>query len=249
MDTCSKVTKFCWFACICFIAAGLTESKDAKGSVPLDGWTFDKILPLFKVALVKFDRVFPHGDKHDEYIKVAEAAHANPDLLLAEVNTADYGDKKNADLAERFNVNKDDFPVLKLFIRGTDDPIPYTGNFQADDIKRFLKSRGGVWVGLAACIEEFDELARLFTAEEDPGKREALLQEAESKAAEITDPATKNNAKIYLVTMKKILEKGKQFVAEEIRRVEKLQSEKIADKKKEDLKHRINILHSFKDEL
>lgn len=49
-----------------------------------------QILPLFRVALVKFDRVFPYGDKHDEYIKVAEAAHLNKDLLLAEVNAAGW---------------------------------------------------------------------------------------------------------------------------------------------------------------
>ncbi|GAV05815.1 hypothetical protein RvY_15890 [Ramazzottius varieornatus] len=240
-----------WLATLCVALVGLNEveTKDAKGSVPLDIWTWDKIMPHFRVAAVKFDRVFPYGDKHDEYIKVAEAAHTNKDVLIAEVNAADYGEKRNMDLAEKYGVGKDDYPQLKLFIRGNPEPINYTGNWQADEIKRFLKTRGGVWIGLSACIEEFDELARLFMMEEDEGKKRGFLAEAENKVSEMMDETAKKNAKIYIHTMKKTLEKGRNFVNEEIARLDKLATGKLSDVKKQELLYRNNILHSFKDEL
>ncbi|OQV25793.1 putative Endoplasmic reticulum resident protein 29 [Hypsibius exemplaris] len=227
----------------------VVDGKEVKGSVPLDAWTFDKIMPFFKVALIKFDRVFAHGDKHDEFAKVAEAGHKNRDLLIAEINSADFAEKRNMDMHERYGINKDDVPVLKLFIRGKPVPLNYTGNFLADDIKRFIKSMGGVWIGLAACLEEYDELARLFTLEQDPAKQRALLAEAEGKVTDLKDDDEKRSAKMYIQTMKKLLEKGKDFIPGEIKRVEKLQTDKISNTKKEELKSRFNILHSFKEEL
>lgn len=54
--------------------------------------------------------------------------------------------------------------------------------------------------------------------------------------------------------MKKIVEQGAQFIKQEITRLGKIVKDgKVNDKKKEELSHRINILHSFsvplKDEL
>ena len=48
------------------------------------------------------------------------------------------------DLHETWKVGKDDYPQLKLFIKGNPEPVNYTGNWEAEEIKRFLKTRGGI---------------------------------------------------------------------------------------------------------
>jgi endoplasmic reticulum protein 29 len=51
---------------------------------------------------------------------VATDAAEIPELLVGEVGIKDYGEKENDDLAKRFNVAKDDFPVAVLFVYGKD---------------------------------------------------------------------------------------------------------------------------------
>jgi endoplasmic reticulum protein 29 len=83
-----------------------------------------------------------------------------PDLLVAEVGIKDYGDYENAELAKRFNVKKEDFPVLKLFLQNSDEPIDYVSkDFKADAIKKFIRSKSGVYIGLPGCLESFDGIA------------------------------------------------------------------------------------------
>jgi endoplasmic reticulum protein 29 len=91
---------------------------------------------------------------------VAEASHLVNDLLIAEVGIKDYGDFDNQEIANKFNVKKEDFPVLKLFVQGKDKPIDY-GNkdFDADTIKKFIRSSSNVYIGLPGCLESFDGIA------------------------------------------------------------------------------------------
>ena len=59
---------------------------------------------------------------------------------------SDYGDKDNADLGERFEAKKEDFPVYKLFKKGLslDEPISFHGNNgDADEIQRFIIQNTG----------------------------------------------------------------------------------------------------------
>ncbi|XP_041350337.1 endoplasmic reticulum resident protein 29-like isoform X7 [Gigantopelta aegis] len=234
--------------CIC-----LVQGEIVKGSVPLNSGVFDKIISKHKVALVKFDETYPYGEKQDEFKKVAEASTSQPDLLIAEVQTADYGDKDNADLAEKFGVKKENHPVYKLFIQGRDDPVDYKGNSKnADDIKKFIMKESGLWLGLPACLEEFDKIVKDFFAA-NGNKRNDILAKAEEVAKSFTTEDQKTSAEIYIKTMKKIIEKGDNFIESEITRVEKLRDGKVSDRKKEQLGSRLNILTSFqmslKDEL
>ena len=43
-------------------------------------------MPKFKAVLVKFDQMYPYGDEHDEFKKVATAGQVQEELLIAEVN-------------------------------------------------------------------------------------------------------------------------------------------------------------------
>ena len=67
---------------------------------------------------MKFDVAYPYGPKHDAFNKMAEAAKTAQDVLVAEVGIKDYGEKENSDLAERFKIDKEQYPVVKLFVKG-----------------------------------------------------------------------------------------------------------------------------------
>ncbi|UYV77649.1 ERP29 [Cordylochernes scorpioides] len=99
-----------------------------------------EVVRKFKAALVKFDITYPYGEKEDEYGKVSESAQYSPDLLVAEVGVQDYGDKENNDLAEAYNIKKEDFPVVLLFVEGQEQPIKFSGeDFKANNIKTFIR--------------------------------------------------------------------------------------------------------------
>ncbi|XP_050409963.1 endoplasmic reticulum resident protein 29 [Patella vulgata] len=224
-----------------------------KGSVPLNSGVFDRIISKHKAVLVKFDETYPYGEKQDEFKKVAESSSGQPDLLIAEVQIADYGDKDNMDLAERFNIKKENHPVYKLFLQNKETPIDYTGDFKdADEIKKFIMKESGLWLGLPSCLEKFDNLVSEFY-KSPADKRKGILARAEKAAEGLEDKAEKTSADTYVKTMSKILEKGEEFIDTEINRVEKLRDGKVSEKKKEQLGERLNILTSFqmrmKDEL
>jgi len=154
------------FAVILLLLCKVTFGAGLKGAVTLDSWTFDKMISKFKASLVKFDITYPYGEKEDEYGKVAESSRFSPDLLVSEVGVQDYGEKENADLAERFGVSKDDFPVIKLFVHGKSEPYTFTGNVKADEIKNFIKQYSHVRLVLDKCLPQFDELSERFMSSE-----------------------------------------------------------------------------------
>ena len=114
--------------------------------------------------------------------------------------------------------------------------------------------RSGLWLGLPACIEEFDQLVKdFYKAGADETKRAKILQQARDAAAKRSEDKEKERADIYVKYIEKIVEKGDAFIDGELLRVEKLSASKVSDKKKEQLRDRASILTSFqlrqKDEL
>merc|ERR1711976_787172 len=223
----------------------LIKGEVIQGSVSLNSGTFDKIISKFKATLVKFDEMYPYGEKHDEFKKVAKDSTSQPELLIAEINVADYGNKDNSDLSERFGVVKDDFPAYKLFVQGQEDPIDFDGDkTKSEELKKFIVQHSGLWLGLPACIEEFDKyIVEFVKASAD--EKNAVVEKAQKAADEITDENVKERAIVYVKTFQKVMEKGNEFVSTELARVEKLSEGKVSEKKKSQLKDRASILTSF----
>lgn len=232
----------------------IINGDQVKGSVALNSGNFDKVLSKFTAVLVKFDKSYPYGDKHDEFKKVAEASISQPNLLVAEVNIQDYGEKENSDLGDKYEIKAEEYPEYRLFIHGKDSPIPFTGDeSKADQIKKFVVKETGLWLGLPACIKEFDEFVKQFLIATTDDERKQVIEQAEKEQKKITDTTILERSAVYVKTMQKILETGKEFINTELNRVEKLSEGKVSDKKKAQLKNRANILTSFqlqmKDEL
>ncbi|XP_066967524.1 endoplasmic reticulum resident protein 29 [Macrobrachium rosenbergii] len=230
--------------------AQLSDAINAKGCTPLDSWTFDKIIPKFKAAIVKFDIAYPYGKKHDEYTRLSAAGRGSPELLVAEVGVKDYGDNENMDLAERFGVVKDDFPVVKLFVAGKEDPIDFDGEFNEENLKMFIRRHSEIYIGLEGCLEVFDRIADKFMVSENVKERKELLREAEDEWDKIKSPSDRPIAETYVKVMRRVLEKGNEFISTETSRVNGLMAEKLTKEKKDEMQGKLNILKSFaRDEL
>lgn len=67
------------------------------------------------------------------------------------MGVSEYGDKDNADLAERFGINGQNFPQFRLWTKGSpssSEPLKYTGAIKSDGLLRFVQEKTGMWVGL-----------------------------------------------------------------------------------------------------
>ena len=53
---------------------------------------------------------------------------------------SEYGEKENDQLRERFNINKEDFPVYKLFKQNEATPVDFKGEIKADELSKFVKT-------------------------------------------------------------------------------------------------------------
>eukprot|EP01004_Peranema_trichophorum_P007975 NODE_6741_length_848_cov_44.046897_g6143_i0.p1 GENE.NODE_6741_length_848_cov_44.046897_g6143_i0~~NODE_6741_length_848_cov_44.046897_g6143_i0.p1 ORF type:complete len:241 (-),score=28.88 NODE_6741_length_848_cov_44.046897_g6143_i0:75-797(-) len=235
------------FTILLFFGYALGVSLDLRGAINLDSYTFDKIVgnDAFHV-LVKFDKQYPYGEFEDQFKQLSKRVGElhRPDFLIAVVGVQDYGDKHNEDLRERYKVSPEQYPLFKLFKKGSTEPLTYRGDITADAILRFLKNEINLYIGLAGCLEKFDNLARGF-AEVDRSEQERRLKEAEKENAVLTDTNEKDSASFYILVMKKILEKGNDYAPKERKRLEKLLDSKITEIKKLHIKKKLNILPSF----
>ncbi|XP_011564377.3 endoplasmic reticulum resident protein 29 [Plutella xylostella] len=234
------------FVLIAIPASYQTSPPGPSGSVVLDEFSFDKITSKFEVTLIKFDVAYPYGAKHDAYISLVQDAVDKDDLLIAEVGVKDYGDRDNEVLAQRFNVKKEDFPVVKLLIRGK-EPINFDDSkagFTSDSLRRFIRENTGIYLSLPGAVKELDAVANKFMKANNEDRKK-LLEETESVMKTLSEK-DKAYGKIYKVIMDKILEKGDQFAATEYARVGKILSGKVSEEKKKELSVKVNILQSFK---
>lgn len=232
-----------------FIAAkSVFAASGISGSVELDELSFDKLVNKFDVSLVKFDVAFPYGDKHEAFVALAKESKNVEELLVAEVGVKDYGEKDNEALALKYGASKENFPAVRLFIKGNSEPISFDDSkgFTSDELRRFVRENTGVYLSLPGCIKSLDLLAIKFmkTNKEDDIQRKKIIKEAEDEIQNL--PGKDASAgKIYKLIMEKILEKGDEFVNTEAERVKKLLTGKISFDKKKELTTRINILQTF----
>lgn len=204
------------------------------------------MIPRFAAAIVKFDVAYPYGKKHEEFVKLSAAGRGSPELLVAEVGVKDYGDMENVDLAERFGVDKEQFPHVLIFVKGKDEPIAFHGEFKNEELKKFIRQNSEVYIGLEGCLETFDRLTDKFMATKSAPDRRALLREAEDEWDKLKSPSDHKIAETYVKMMRKVLEKGDDFVATEKTRVEGLMAGKrITKEKKNEMQGRLNIIKSF----
>ncbi|CAF1233025.1 unnamed protein product [Didymodactylos carnosus] len=238
------------------------------GTVTLDKFTFDKIIETFDVVLVKFDERTARGEKQDQFRKFAKNVASVKNLLLAEIPLAakhdigrrprgprsppiDHEAIENIALAKRFNVQSANYPVYKLFLKGTEKPLDYNDAKTATALKRFLKQHTNLWFGLPGTLKQMDSLARqyfdLFSMKNGSNDedKQILLEKAREEVKSMEHLTDKKNGESYIKIMEQILKQGTDFLKREERRIQNLLKGKITTEKKEELNNRQNILLSF----
>lgn len=223
-------------------------SQAAKGSVPLDSASFDKVINKFKASIVKIDIQYPYGEKEDEFKKFAESMKNSHDILVGEVGVQDYGEYENKDLADRFGAKKEDFPVVKLFMgKDLDNPIDYPSDaeFNADKLKQFVREKTGIRIVLDKCLLQYDDFAIIFMTLKDKKDQEKVLKEAQGKLTSLAKDQDKKSADIYIKLMQKVIERGPKFIESEAVRVKNIMGGKLSQAKKDEMQARLNILQSF----
>ena len=201
---------------------------------------------------MKFDIAYPYGRQHDEFAKLAAAGRTSENLLVAEVGIKDYGEFDNMDLAERFAIDKDNYPVVKLFVRGKEDPIDFTAkDFSEDSLRTFLRKHSDVYIGYKDCLQKFDYLVDKFLKITEKHERKELIQEAKVEKEKLHTVEDKDSAEIYIKVMEKVLDKGEDFVENERKRVMSImEKEKLTETKLKTMNAKLNILKTFShDEL
>ncbi|KAI5632350.1 protein windbeutel [Phthorimaea operculella] len=238
--------RFLIFVCV---ALSAPNAFATKGLVELDEHSFEKLLNKFDAALVKFDVAYPYGDKHEAYSALAMEAKDVDELLVADVNVKDYGEKDNEALALKYGASKDNFPLVKLFLKGKSDPIPFDDSkgFTTETLRAFVREKSGLYLSLPGCVRQLDLLAAKFM-QSGEADRKKVLKEVESEQKKLAGKHA-TSGKVYKTIMEKVLDKGDSFIKTETDRVKKILSGKISEEKKKEINTRLNILQNFETAL
>ncbi len=147
-------------------------------------------------------------------------------------------------------MDKEQYPVVKLFVQGKSEPFefkaPQDEDFTADKLRSFVKlNNKDIYIGAPGCLETHDKIARKFMAKKCPVKRKELLLEAEEMWDKAEGFQEQKSAELYVKTMRKIIEKGDEFITAERDRINKILKGDVSKDKKQDFITRLNILDSF----
>ena len=150
------------------------------------------------------------------------------------------------------------FPTIKFFPAGAGKPEDlvedYTGGREGQDFVTFLNERSGAERTLeggvtarAGRIASFDALAARFAGAADAAERAAVLALARSAQAKLEGAALQAKAEVYVRSMAKASEPGKEgYAAKEAARVQgMLASEGVTKAKKTELAMKLNVLKAF----
>lgn len=186
--------------------------KHFSGVAHINSKAFEKVIPRFDLAIVKFDQVHSMGQTQKAFKEVADFTVADDDMLAVEVCVEDKG--VNNDLMEKFELRKRELPAYVLFLRGRDKPIYYFGDIlRANDIISFVKTKSQAWFEYPAFMEKFDEMVEEFF-ESKPDDKRNVMQKADNATSTLEDEVMRERALIYVDTMRDLLEYGEERLDE-----------------------------------
>ena len=240
----------------------ISNAAECNGCVILDSKTFDKVLSKFDLMIVKFDKYNPDLKKHAAFGQVyadlsKEVGMEN--MMAAHVNIIKDGEIKNTELVNEYQLQTEIFeeslPAVFAFMKikegekkGDNETHSYSmltkSDFDADSLKRAIRSYTGIYFTLPGCIDNFDFLAVKFAGEATTFKQKSVISEAEVHLSQIPQAETEKVAiaKEYISWMKKIVDSGKDIHSFTEDTFEELKKSEL---EKEKQNQAMNILDAF----
>lgn len=214
--------------------------------IDLDSSNFDRIAKdPSKDVLVEFYAPWCGHCKSlaPVYEKVGQAFKSDPDCVVAKVDADAEGD-----LAQKYGVSG--YPTIKFFPRNNKDGEEYEGGRGEQDFIDFLNDKckthrtpGGGLKETAGTLAGFEGFVKKFM--KNKANREEVLKAA---TGAVDEQQEKKLAKYYVKTMERVLNKGDNFIAGEIDRLDRLLGGSLSEKKKDEFNMRKNILKQFQGE-
>jgi len=214
--------------------------KPASAVVQLDSSNFDSIaLDTTKDVLVEFYAPWCGHCKKlaPVYEEVGKTFKSDKNCVVAKVDA-----DSEKELGGRFGVSG--FPTIKFFPKDNKEGEAYNGGRGEEDFIKYLNARcgltrvsGGGLTSDAGRIESLDALAVKFMGAED---KAAVMGETVAASADLA-----KEAQYYHKVMKKVIEKGDDFINTETSRLSRMLEGSLSDEKKDQFTVRKNILAAF----
>ncbi|EFC50182.1 predicted protein [Naegleria gruberi] len=227
----------------------LRIAKEPTFVEDLSPQTFDKIvLDSEKNVLVKFYAPWcGHCKKMaPDYEKVAKAFLNEKSVVVAHVDCDKY-----RDLCSKYGVQG--YPTLKFFpAKENKEAEEYNSGREAPAFLEFLNNKAGTSRNIEGALsEKAGVLASMvgpvkkFLAASTVEDKKKVIAEVEATVSSLVG-AAKANADVYAKAMARIVEKGAEYVATEVARLEKiLAGGSVSGDRADAMKIRMNVLKTF----
>lgn len=139
-------------------------------------------------------------------------------------------------------------PKLFLFLANSDKPIAWPSTYQYNPayFMRWISKYTHFFYSIPGIIESFDHLAEKFASSSTLVEYNNIVAEAIDLQKTLTDKEEVDNSEQYIKTMKKVIEKGSDYIINEAERLQMLVlSPEITANKKNELKKKLNIVYQF----
>jgi hypothetical protein len=228
------------------------NEMETYGILLLDGITFDKVVPSPQntVVLLVYNKreVGDYGTDsiREDYFNFATEAQRKGDsdnVLFAQliVNGA-----QNSGVAARLDMEPNfRHPKMFLFKPGNAKPIEYpsTSPFNFVALSQFVSKHSSFHIRTPGTIQAYNELVAKLLAGVESGKE--IIEQGEALVNSFKTEL-KDNAEQYVKLMKKYVEKGTDYIESEIKRLKSiLDSDKISEKKKREIREKLNVVYQF----
>ncbi|PRT54101.1 Protein disulfide-isomerase erp38 [Wickerhamiella sorbophila] len=181
--------------------------------------------------------------------ELAALYEQDDEIVVAEVDCTDS--EPVANLMETFHV--EGYPTIVYFPKDGSTPRPYTSGRDIKALVKFMKDEG---ISFRNADGQLDDHAGVVDAlTEQAQSLIGASQEAYDGFIMAIETSGTPFADVYTRVAKKVFEKGASYVSEESARIEKLLATKLAPKKADKLRVKLNVLRTFvakdtgKDEL